>query len=255
MSNYERNNTMVACIIAVIVIGAIVVGALAWFGTAHWNWTGTNWQDTTEFTFEREPTTMPELTTVNISIDAGAVRVMFVEDNALLYRIDMEVPNNTIQQYGLPTVDYASGFITLDYPAAAVNVTLGSGSNYTMDLNVASGGCQVAINEYAHIGNVDITATTGGIELTLSDDAILYGDDVHFVAETTTGGIQMNVALPNSVGGRFTASTTIGGVDIVANGWSGVDGNIYETSDYNSASQTLTISATATMGGVQATLS
>jgi hypothetical protein len=255
MSNYERNNTMVACIVAVIVIGAVAVGALAWFGTTNWNWTGTDWQDTSEFSFEREPTTMPDLTTVNISIDAGALRVVFVEDSALLYRIDMEVPNNTIEQYGSPTVEYASGVVSLDYQAAAVNVTLGAGSNYTLDLNVAAGGCQVIINEYAHIGDVDIVATTGGIDLTLSDDATLYGDDVSFTTETTTRGIQLNIDLPTSVGGRFTASTSLGGVDITANGWTEVGTNAYETSDYDTASQTLTISASATMGGVDATLS
>ena len=255
MSNYERNNTMVACIVAVIVIGAIAVGALAWLGTTTWNWHGTSWQDTTEFSFEREPTIMPELTTVNITIDAGAVRVIFVEESDLLYRISMEVPNTTLEQHGSPTVDYASGVVSLDYQAAAVNVTLGTGSNYTLDLNVAAGGCQVIINEYAHIGDVDIVATTGGIDLTLSDDASLYGDDVNFVTETTTGGIQLNIGLPNSVGGRFIASTTIGGVDITANGWNEVGDNTYETPDYDTASKTLTISASATTGGVDATLS
>ncbi len=255
MSNYERNNTMVACIVAVIFLGAIAVGALAWLGTTTWNWTGTNWQETTEFSFECEPTTMPEVTTVNISIDAGAVRVVFVDDSTLLYRIDLEVPNRTIQQHGSPTVEYASGVVSLDYHVAAVNVTLGSGSNYTLDLNVATGGCRVIINENAHIGDIDIAATTGGIDLTLSDGASLYGYDVNFATESTTGSIQLNIDLPISVGGRFTASTTLGGVDITANGWNEVGTNTYETLDYNAASKTLTISASATLGGVDATLS
>ena len=50
MSNYQRNTSMVVCIIGVLVVGAVVVGALSYFGTTNWNWNTAS----TDFSFEAE---------------------------------------------------------------------------------------------------------------------------------------------------------------------------------------------------------
>ena len=208
---------------------------------------------TTDFSFEADVGATNETVTLNVELGAGGVLIVFVDDDSLLYDFDIEVQNTTLAQDGNPTVTFASNTISLDYTAAAVNITLGSGLNYTIDVNVAAGGLAVVLDENAHVGDISLVATTGGISLEMTEETALMGD-VTFDLETTTGGIDVTVDYPLGIGGSIECAVTVGAADITAPGWTQITANHYETSDYDTADQTLTILAQTTTGGIDATV-
>ena len=232
-------------------IGAVSVGLISYYGNTTWNW-NTN-PATTDFSFEAETGAINETVTLDLDLGAGGILIVFTDNESLLYNIDIRVDNNTLDTDGEPTVTFASNTISLDYTAGGVNITLGSGVNYTINVNVAAGGVAVVLDENAHVGDITIVATTGGISLEMTDDTALMGNAT-FDLETTTGGIDLTVDYPTGVGGSIECAVTVGGVDITAPGWTMITSSHYETSDYNTAAQTLTIVAQTTTGGIDATV-
>lgn len=242
---------MVVCIFAILVIGAITIGAISYFGTNSWNW---NYNPaTTDFSFDAEVGTTTGTVTLDLDITTGGVRVSFVENTSLLYAIAIEVTNTTLETEGEPTVTFSSNTIGLDYSTAGVNVTLGSGVNYTLNLHTVTGGIDIVLADGAHVDDITATVTTGGISLVMSDDVVLIGNST-FNLQTTTGGISIVADLPTGVGGSIECAAAVGSVDITAAGWVEITSNHYETNDYDTAAQTLTIIAETTTGGVDAIL-
>ncbi|UCE10678.1 MAG: hypothetical protein JSW61_01740 [Candidatus Thorarchaeota archaeon] len=252
MSNDGRNMTMVVCIIAVIAVGAIAVGALASLGTS--GWFGFGFGPYTDFTFDRDEASMPAVVTLEIDVGAGGVNIQFAEDMDLLYDIDIRVENSTLTQHGEPTVVYSSDTITVDYPAARVNVTLGTGTTYVIDVNTRSGGISTTIDVAAQVGNITLATSAGDIGL-VATDAVVWSGNVTIDLSATTGGISVDVDLPAGVGGRFGASVTTGAIDVDSVTWTEVLSNFYETSNYLTASQRVAILAQTTAGGISADLS
>ncbi len=258
MSNYERNNTMVACVLAFIIIGGIAVGSVLLLGTNNWTWTppnnNFNWDEGEMFEFERTETSMPAEVTLDANIITGGIQIIFVDDADLLYDISIWVPNATLEEHGDPTVTYASDTITVDYPTCGVNITLGSGTTYVFDVDTTTGGVSMILGAASNVGDIDVDVTTGGIEFVMTNDVVIDGN-LTWSFSTTTGGVDINVAIPTDVGGRFTGSVTTGSVDVTAVGWNEVVADVlYETSNYDTASNTITITASTTTGGVDATL-
>jgi hypothetical protein len=249
MSNYQRNTSMVVCIFTVIVVGAIAVGLLSYYGTDTWNWNLN--PATTDFAFEAEVGATNETVTLDVDISTGGINVIFIDNASLLYDIAIRVQNTTLEHDGAPTVTFLSNTIGLDYTTASVNITLGSGVNYTLNLHTTTGGVALNLAEGAHVGDVTISVTTGGIALDMTNDAILMGNST-FDLHTTTGGISIDVDLPAGVGGSIECAVTTGSVDISATGWTQITSNHYETTDYDTASQTLTVIAETTTGGIDA---
>jgi predicted membrane protein len=132
-----------------------------------------------------------------------------------------------------------------------VNITLGSGVNYTIDVAVTTGAISAVMGAGAHVGDVSLDTTTGAIDIISTDDVVLLGNAT-FDLSTTTGGIDIIVDYPSGVGGSISCAVNIGSVDITATGWTMITSNHYESSDYNTASQTLTITAGTTTGGIDA---
>ena len=238
---------MVACIFAVIIVGAIAVGALSYYGTMNWNLN----PGTTDFAFEAEVGATTGNVTLDIDLDAGGVSITFVDNATLLYDIDIEVDNTTLANDGEPTVTFAANTIGLDYTAGGVNITLGSGVNYTLDIVAAAGGVSVVLGDGAHVEDVTVQLTAGGISLVMTDDVYLLGSPT-FSLDTTTGGISIIADIPTGIGGSIECTTGLGGVDITAPGWTEITSSHYETSDYSTASQSLTIIAETTTGGINA---
>ncbi|MDF1539453.1 MAG: hypothetical protein P1Q69_11185 [Candidatus Thorarchaeota archaeon] len=258
MTNYERNNTMVACILAFIIVGAVAVGAMFLLGTANLTWnpninTTGDWDEGELFEFELTDTSMPATVTLNVDIDVGGLQVLFVDDADLVYEISIWVPNATLEEHGDPTVGYASDTITIDYPVAGVNVTLGSGTTYVMGLATTTGGVEVILSSPANVGDIDIHVTTGGIHFVMTSAVNITGD-VDFSFRTTTGGIDVDASIPINVGGSFAGTVTTGSVDVTPVGWTLISQNHYETSNYATASNSITIVASTTTGGIEATL-
>ncbi|MHA1959254.1 MAG: hypothetical protein ACW99U_03445 [Candidatus Thorarchaeota archaeon] len=251
MSNDGRNMTMVVCIIAVIAVGAIAVGGLASLGTSGWFGFGGPY---TDFTFDRDEASMPAVVTLDIDVGAGEVNIQFAEDTDLLYDIDMRVQNSTLAEHGDPTVIYSSNTITVDYPAGSINVTLGTGTTYIIDVDAGAGSISITIDVAAQVGNITIAATTGAIDLMAMDDVVWSGN-VTVDLSASTGAITVDVELPTDVGGRFVAAVTTGTINVDSVTWTEVLSNFYETSDYLTASQRVTILAETSTGNVSADLS
>ncbi len=247
MSNYQRNTRMVVCIIGVLLVGAIAVGALSYYGTTNWNWN----LDTTDFAFEAEVGATTGTVILDIDLAAGGVSITFVDNATLLYDINVEVNANTLATDGDPTVTFTSNTIGLDYSAGGVNITLGSGMNYTIDIVADAGGIDIALGPGAHVGNVTVLVTAGGITFVMTDDVALYGNAT-FDFESTVGGITIVVDIPTGIGGSIECATGLGSVDITAVGWAEITSSHYETADYGTASQSLTILAETTTGGINA---
>ncbi len=258
MSNYERNNTMVACIIAFIIVGGVAVGAVFLLGSNNWNFNPVippmDWGVGEQFDFSLNDSSMPATVTLNIDVSAGGILVVFVDDAELLYDISMWVPNSTLVMNGDPEVTYSAGTISLNYPAGEVNVTLGTGTKYLLDLTTTTGGVDVRLANNASIGDMGIQVTTGGISLGVSNNIRVSGD-VTFNLDTTTGGITVEVVLPSNVAGQFRGGSSTGHVHVTATGWEELASTYYETSGFSTATDRIYVSADTTTGGVTATLS
>ena len=87
--------------------------------------------------------------------------------------------------------------------------------------------------------------------------AFMAGGSVQHIADAplSLGSISVIVDLPSGVGGSMECAVAVGSVDITAPTWTAISSNHYETSDYETASQALTIMAQAATGGVTAILS
>ncbi len=247
LSNYQRNTNLVICIFAVLVIGAISVGLISYYGSSTWNWNPA----TIDFSFEADVGATNETVTLDIDIATGGVNIVFVDNESLLYQIDIEVLNTTLETDGNPAVTFVSNTIRLDYTTAGVNITLGSGVNYTINVDVTTGGIAAVLGAGAHVGDVTLGTTTGGVSLIMTDDTVLLGNAT-FGLSATTGGISTLVDLPTDVGGSIECAVGTGDIDITAPGWTMITANHYETSDYDTASQTLTIVVQVTTGDIDA---
>jgi hypothetical protein len=252
MTSYERNTGMVVCILGVIIVGAVVVGAFSFFGPTTWGWFFGD--DTVYYHFD---STVDGTTgTVNLYVDVttGAVNIDFEDNATLLYRIDVGVSNRTVQELGAPTVTFSASTITFDYTTSAVNVTLGSGVNYTLDVTTDTGAVDCDVIQGTHIGDVTITTGTGAIDFFMSSGVAVIGSP-DFSFETTTGAIDLNVVLPSGIGGSIEAAVGTGSVDIDAPGWTEITSNHFESSDYDTASQTVTVVVQTDTGAVDAHIS
>ncbi|NHI89588.1 MAG: hypothetical protein EAX87_08700 [Candidatus Thorarchaeota archaeon] len=247
MSNYQRNTSMVVCILAVIIVGAVAVGALSFYGSSWFNWN----TSTTEFHFDGEVGATTGTVILDINLDAGGLSITFVDNASLLYQIDVEVQNNTLERDGNPSVTFASNTIGLDYTAAGVNITLGTGVNYTFNVDVNSGGLDVKLVNGAHVGDISLTTEASGISLVMTDDVVLVGNAT-FNLKTSAGGTSAVVDVPSGIGGSVECITGFGGVDITAPGWTEITSKHYESTDYNTASQTLTVIIETSIGGITA---
>ncbi len=243
---------MVVCIIAVLAVGAITVGGLTYLGSTGW-WGNFNPAKTT-FTFHADVGNTTGAVLLDVKLAAGGLTLQFVDNSSLLYRMSVVVQNSTLQQYGPPAVTFAGNKIALDYTAAGVNVTLGTGVRYAIHGNVTAGGISATLNHGARLANMSLTSSAGGITVVTTNQIVVTGNvpvDLH----TTAGGISVNVGLPTGVGGSFDATVTAGGISVNAPSWTHVTQNHYETANYNSASDKVTITAATNSGGISANLS
>ncbi|MFW9804818.1 MAG: hypothetical protein ACFFFC_19335, partial [Candidatus Thorarchaeota archaeon] len=72
---------------------------------------------------------------------------------------------------------------------------------------------------------------------------------------TTTGTIDLNIVLPTGIGGSIEASVGTGSVEIDAPGWTAITSTHYESSDYDTASQTVTVVVQGATGALDAHIS
>ncbi|MBD3404709.1 MAG: hypothetical protein GF411_01080 [Candidatus Lokiarchaeota archaeon] len=248
MSNYEQNNTMVVCILAVLIGGAAIVGVLSFWGGT---WELGN--EITQLSYDENIGSTTGTINLDVEISVGNVDVNFADNSTLLYDVTFDVTERNLEEYGTPSVMYTSNEISINYEVASVNITLGRNLNYTLSITIGTGEIEVSMNEYANVGDVTLTTTTGGIELTMSDETSLMNSPT-FDFNTGTGEISIQIDILTGVGGSFEGSTNTGTIDVTAVGWTEVTSTHYETSDYDTASQNLTIVAQTNVGSITALL-
>ena len=241
---------MVACILGVIIVGAVFVGVAALNTTFHFGGWGWNGKATTVFDFDSIDATNTSVE-INIELSSGTLNLNFEENSTLLYRFAVEVQNNTLLHHGEPAVTFSSGIIKLNYVSAAVNLTLGCNVNYTIDVDITSGTVNIVITEGAHVGNIEVDVDSGVINLISTSGVILVGDPT-FDISVTYGTVTIVVVLPSDVGGSIETSVTSGTNTITAPTWTEITSTHYETSDYGTASQSLTIIASVSSGTISA---
>lgn len=252
MSNYQRNTKMVGCIFAVLIIGAVSVGLLAYYGPDFFNWN----KVTTSFSFQDDVGSLNETVYLDVDLEAGAVTIAFVDNATLLYDINIDVQNSTLASDGAPIVTFESNTIRIDYTGAGVEILLGSGVNYTIDVKTGAGGIDAIFGTGAHIGDVSLEVTTGGIDFTLTNETIIMGNATIDLT-TSVGAIDVTLAKPNDVVVSVTTSKEISELqhfNCDSPYWAVVEANRYETSNYLLASQILDISVTTSVGGISLTL-
>ena len=251
MTSYERNTGMIVCILGVIIVGAVLVGAFSFFGPS-WGWVFGD--DTVYYHFDSTVDSTTGTVNLDVDVTTGAVNIDFEDNATLLYRIDVGASNRTVQEIGAPTVTFFANTISFDYTTSAVNITLGSGVNYTLDVTTDTGAVDCDVIQGAHIGDVTITTGTGVIDFFMGSGAVVIGSpDFNF--ETTTGSVELNIALPTGIGGSIEASVGTGSVEIDAPGWTEITSSHYESSDYDTASQKVTVVVQTGTGAVDAHIS
>ncbi|MHA2408288.1 MAG: hypothetical protein ACXACA_07945 [Candidatus Ranarchaeia archaeon] len=240
------------CIVALVCITAIAVGGVTYFNNAQWPGV---FDDTTVYYHFDRTISGPESATVSIQVSAGTVNLEFTDNASLLYHFDVGVLNQTVQQNGAPTVDYnnATKRITLSYVAGTVNVTLGTGVNYTISCNVVAGTVNAQLASSGTVNNVTLQTTTGSIILVMTSSFNIDGRAI-FDLDATTGSISVNLALPAGVEGSFEGAASVGNVDITAPSWVEITSEHYETSGFDTATNRVAIYAETTTGSVDANL-
>jgi hypothetical protein len=250
MSNYERNTSMVLCVLGVLIIGSIAVGAVTFFGTTYW----TGFDNTPVYFHEdRAIGSVTGLVTIDANVGTGSVNILFIDNETLLYKVDVEMTNRSYQQYGEPTIRFRQNTLTVSHEVAGFNITLGNGINYTIDATTNTGSIICIITDGAMVGDIGLTTGTGSITLTLANDATLTGNP-DFDLSTSTGSITAIILLPDDVGADFDASTGTGTVTITAPTWNHVTGSHYKTDDYGTAPRNLDIVVETGTGTITATL-
>ncbi len=248
----NRTIYIIVAVVAIVIISAGAIGGwLFWQNALRWQYEN----QPIEYHFDEAAPTPPELITLNINLAAGAVNITFVDNATLIYRMEVTANQLTVDQHGDPTVSYASNTITFTYAAAAADIFLGSGANYTINTDTNAGSIHVIAGQYAHLDDVSLEATAGIVQFDLTSTATLNGN-ITLTLSTTTGSINIDVALPSGASGSFTGTSDIGFVDITPSSpWSEVSATEYETSDFGSTFNSIDITAHADIGSVTATLS
>jgi hypothetical protein len=254
MENYEKDNTMIGCIVATILLCAVLVGGLAYFSSITPP-TNNDWNPYTytTFIFESVETEMPDLVTLHVRKNSGGVSIKFEQNQNLLYRIEMLVHNDTVESIGPPNVTYTDDYIYLNYEHGTTEIVLGTGTVYEFDIHVYSGGIDADLRGSSRIGYISLSADSGGIEFKMNSQMILYGN-ASFELEAESGGMDIDISLPLGVGGCFHPIVGSGEIDISSN-WGVVINSVYYTTNYETASKTVTITADVGSGGMNANLS
>jgi hypothetical protein len=250
MSNYERNTSMILCILGVLIIGSIAIGAITFYGST--NWTGFD-NTPVQFHEDRAVGSVTGPVRVVADVGTGSVSIIFINNDTLLYKVDAEMTNRSYQQYGEPTITFSSNTLTVSHEVAGFNITLGNGVNYTIDATTNTGSISCLITDDAMVGDVALTTGTGSISITMANDVTLIGNP-DFDFSTSTGSITAVIVLPADVGADFEASVGTGTVTVTAPAWNQVTSSHYRTDDYGTALHNLDIIAETGTGTITATL-
>lgn len=260
MSNYERNNTMIIFIILVLALGTFALGTAAWISTLpdvsnpiepNNLWSAENY---TFFYFERNITS--SIYPFNVVVDSSSIDidVDFIDNPEILYRIEMRVHNISLARAGTPVLYDDGTHVSMDYPDGDIWITLGNASVYNFDMYTSSGDINIEFDSSGTVSHIKLNTESGDIEIIMDEDFEFQGH-ISFELEAASGDIELDIALPEGIGGYFYGVTSSGFIDITTSRWNDVESNCYRTPDYSTAAETLTITSITASGDIIAVLS
>jgi hypothetical protein len=94
---------------------------------------------------------------------------------------------------------------------------------------------------------VNVRASTGSVEVNVIQTRQMQGN-VTLNAETSTGGVNLNVDIQNGVGARISATSSLGGIDVQQNGFTGDDAPL-QSDNYPTASN-FDVTLHTSLGGI-----
>jgi hypothetical protein len=94
---------------------------------------------------------------------------------------------------------------------------------------------------------VNVRASTGSVEVNVTQTRQMQGN-VTLNAETSTGGVNLNIDIQNGVGARISATTSLGGIDVQQNGFTG-DDTPTQSDNYPTASN-FDVTLHTSLGGI-----
>jgi hypothetical protein len=238
---------LVVGILAVVLVTATIT--IAWLNqNRFWN------QEPISYNFDAAPASLPASVTLDLNLQAGFVWLQFEDNASLLYRVHMTTTRSTIQQDGDPSVMYADNEIDLTYTNADVTIILGSGTNYTLEVDTSAGKIFALIGSGAHIRDLELASNIGDIELRLENTTI-FQENVTIAISSYSSHIDVNATLPTSIGGSFAAFVNdVGTIYVWTPTWTQVSDNHYKTPNFGTANITVTITVHINYGTIFAGL-
>jgi hypothetical protein len=241
-----NKKTLVGILAVALIIASI---AILWMNQNRF-W----FQEPISYDFDAAPSSLPSLVTLNLNLHAGFVWLQFENNASLLYRIHMTTTRSTIQQDGDPSVTYTNNEIELTYTNADITVTLGRGTNYTLDIENSVGKIFALIGSGAHIRDIQLASYMGDIEMRLENTTI-FQENVTIDISSYSSSIDVNATLPTNIGGAFSAFVNnVGTINIWTPTWTHVSNNHYETPNFGSANITVSIVVNINYGTIYAGL-
>jgi len=204
-----------------------------------------------------------------INISATGRRGIFGGDEPLALAFGEDTNNSTLTySIGIrraedwPTLNmldvvcnvYVDPSVSLDIIVRTTTgtITMNADEEVTFEgltLETTTGNVQFSWEEAKIARNIplNLKATTGSVDVNITQSRQL-AFDVTLNAEATTGGVSLVLNIKNDVGARISATTTLGGVDIQQQGFSGNQAPL-ESDNYPAGSNFI-VNLSATLGGI-----
>lgn len=133
----------------------------------------------------------------------------------------------------------------------SVEASLKEGTTIAGDfsLETITGSVQLLWDDAKFNGNVPVSvkAITGSVNVNINQTSQL-GGNVTLNAEATTGSVNLAMKIENDIGAKISASTTLGGIDVEQEGFSGDEAPL-QSNNYPAGSN-FDVTLRATTGGI-----
>ena len=110
---------------------------------------------------------------------------------------------------------------------------------------------KIGMNKF--LGNIAVDISVGSIQFIFTEGAYLATNNT-IDLDVGVGSIEVVMGLPSDIGGSFTGSIDTGDIDIVSFGWTEVTETHYETTNFLTASDLVTMNAEIGTGSILAVL-
>ncbi len=236
-------------------------------------------------TVETYTVTVDQYPTDAINLEAvattGNIHLSFTEDENILYRVNFTKTFWSWPFWEEPKAELTNttrdGQLYLNATANTANIDILLGPNMRHDINIrtttgnvrleapstteirvaylkaTTGNVHAVLTGSVHFRGLEARATTGNVKVEIDIPAL--EEDSSILAKATTGNVRLNLGIGGDLGCDLTASTTMGDIDVEAEGFTVLDANGKyhgQTANYGQASVKLTVTLESTTGNIDA---